>query len=174
VNLVCFALQNKFNKIYCLEVVIQYDMAIMFIPIGSQYVKKEDGNELFINHIRGLIIAGLVYTGMSIYLMYILSSGLTNLSSFIQNAGNYSFFGTVFEVIGIFLYWLMAFKLFLNSDYKRAFFTNLKRYKNDEMIKTSKLISSKNINILMFSYIIPMIIGVVFYVLPIFLITNSY
>lgn len=150
-------------------------MAVMIIPVGSPYFKKEDASDFFNNRKKGVIIVGIAYTLVSALIPYFIGKSVNENFASQFNAGESLLFSLapIVSIIGLICYWVFSFKVF-SSQYKDDFFSKVAKYKDSEMINITKVIDSKDMWLPVVLYIISLMITLFLLMYPVFLVEGRY
>lgn len=146
-------------------------MSVMMVPMGSSYIKKEDAPEFFKNQLRNQIIIGIIYTILPFFFIFFLSGKISSLSNLVSTVDLYLYTGTLLMILGTIAYWVFMAKSF-SKNYKDDFFNKIKQYDNKEMINWNKLVDLKRYWLGIGIYIVGLMLGLLFYILPIFMATK--
>lgn len=146
-------------------------MSVIMIPMGSPYIKKEDAPEFFKNHLRGQIIIGITYAILPFFFIFFLSGKISSLSNLVSSVDLYLYTGTLSMILGTIAYWVFMAKSF-SKNYKDDFFNKIKQYDSKEMINWNKLVDLKRYWLGVGIYMAGLMLGLLFYILPIFMATK--
>ena len=147
-------------------------MSVIIVPMNP-YVKKEDGAQYFKNHKIGLIIMGITYTVLSLFFVVMLSGKVSSLSNLVNGAQQNALFGSLFLIGSIVVYLFMTLPLIFQKEYEQNFFKRLNKYSRGEMINVSQLIDQKRLALAVGLYILLLMVGLTFYIVPIISLTGN-
>lgn len=144
-------------------------MAVILIPVGNQYVKKEDAPEFFKNHKKSIVIIAFIYTFLPLLFIFMLTGKVSSLS---PAASIYVLWGKLFFIASIIAYLITAVPSAFSQRDSKNFQERLSKFKTGEMIKTTDLLDRKKITTGTILYLGLFAVGLILYILPIILLSQ--